>query len=236
MNKLFFAFLTISLLSACTFFQNCIEADPEIVTEELSLDKINELSLASGIEVHIQQAESQSVSFEGPANYLEVLNQNVKNGEWVIKFDRCLKEAQKVKLNISLVDLKGLEINGSGKIIGSNTFMGDDLELEIAGSGDIDLDLDYKSLSNEINGSGTIKLRGKVKSQEIQINGSGDVLAIQLNSDNTEVEINGSGDVEVSTSYSLNVEVNGSGDVKYVGSPKELNSEINGSGKLEQVN
>jgi hypothetical protein len=236
MKKLSLAILSISLLSACNFFQNCIEADQEIVVQELDLDKIREISLASGVEVHIEQADYQKAIFEGPANYLEVLNQNVADEKWNIKFDRCLKSAETVKITLSLVELEAVKVNGSGKVIGNNIFLGDDLDLEIAGSGNIDLELDYKSLENEINGSGNIQLSGRVKSQEIEINGSGDVMALQLMSDNTEVEINGSGDVEVATSYSLKVEVNGSGDVKYVGSPKELSSEINGSGKLEQVN
>lgn len=236
MKKLILSAILISTLFSCSFFQNCIEADQEIITQELELSTIKEISLASDVEVHIQQADRQQVSFEGPANYLDVLNQNATDGEWNIKFERCLKSPETVKISISLLDLKGVEINGSGRVIGKNQFLGDDLDLEIAGSGDIDLELDYKSLSNEINGSGNIKLHGHVKMQEIEVNGSGDVMALQLMSDNTEVEINGSGDVEVAASYSLKVEVNGSGDVKYIGSPKELSSEINGSGKLEQVN
>jgi len=235
MNKLFVVLLSIALFTSCNFFKNCVEADPEIITMDLDLKTIKELSLESNIEVHIQQSDDQRVSIEGPANYLELINKKVDNGEWAVRFSRCLKESAKVKLNVSIENLEALEINGSGRIIGINQFIGDDLELDISGSGDIDLDLDYKSLSNEINGSGNLRLSGIVKSQEIDINGSGDVLAIQLNSDDTEIEINGSGDVEVAASHSLSVEVNGSGDVKYMGNPKELNSEINGSGKLQQV-
>jgi len=235
MKKLSLALLSISLLTACNFFQNCIEADPERVNQKLELNKIKEINLASGVEIFLTQSDLQQASFEGPANYLKVLNQEVENGKWNIKFDRCLKEAERVKIELSLVELEGVKINGAGKVIGRSRFSGDDIELEIAGSGDVELELDYKSLESEINGSGNIRLSGLVKSQDIEINGSGDVMALELKSDDTEVEINGSGDVEVAASYSLDVEVNGSGDVKYVGSPKALSSEINGSGRLQQV-
>ena len=236
MKKLLILSSCFILFFGCVFMQNCVEADSEIITKDLELDRIDELSLTNSITVNLIQDNKQSIQIEGPANYLDLLNEDVDDGEWDIKFKRCLKDPQKIKLDISLKDISALEIIGSGRIQGGNQFSGDELDLEISGSGDMDLDLNYKSLESQINGSGQMNLRGKVKLQETKINGSGDFMAISLNSNESEVKINGSGDAEVAVSYSLKVKINGSGDVKYAGSPKEMSSEINGSGRLEQVN
>lgn len=226
--------ITLSFLS-CNFMENCVEPDMQINSEEIVLEDIRELKVSSSVNVYLSQSETQKLMIEAPANYIELLNREVNGQKWDLKFSRCLKETENVKVFLSLPTIKGVMISGSGSVIGENQLRGDQLKLEIHGSGDMDLDLDMKKVRADIEGSGDIQLMGNTKEFNIEIDGSGDLNAINLITDNCTIEINGSGDAQVSASYSLDVEVNGSGDVEYSGNPKELNSSINGSGSLKNA-
>jgi hypothetical protein len=213
---------------------NCVEGEGPVTTKTLDLPEIKSIELASVGKVFIKQAPVQKITIKGQQNIIDLVKTTVRNEEWIIDFERCIKTSKKVEVYLELPNIIKIDLEGSGEIIGENTIESNELRLEINGSGDMDLDLNVKELQSEISGSGDIRLRGSTKNHGIRIKGSGDVQAFDLNSDVTEVEIDGSGDAKVNVSYSLDVDVDGSGDVYYKGSVKEISSQIEGSGKLHQ--
>lgn len=226
---------SIVTFTSCSFFENCIEPEGEIVMNELDLADLHSLVISSGVNVTLTQGPTQQIEINGPQNYIDALNKEITNGKWDISFNQCVSQAEQVEIFISITKLRELTVDGSGNVLSEGVIAGEDLSLTINGSGNIQLELEYKTVEAEVQGSGDIQLAGATKSLDIDINGSGDVEAINLLSDQTSIEINGSGDTRVNTTYSLDIEVNGSGDVYYKGEPRELNSTINGSGKLTQL-
>ncbi|MBL4708281.1 MAG: DUF2807 domain-containing protein [Flavobacteriales bacterium] len=227
-------FSLLLLSTSCGFIGNSLEGQGPIVTKEVSLGSINAIELHSTARVYIRQSDIQSISIKAQQNIIDLLKTEVNDGKWIIDFKRCPKTDQKIEIYIDISKLTEAEIDGSGEIISKGLIKGDDLELNIEGSGSIKFELDVKELATEINGSGDLTLSGESKLHDIEINGSGDISAYDLMTNETKVEINGSGDVKVNVDYSLDVEINGSGDVYYTGSVKMINSEINGSGKLHR--
>jgi len=212
----------------------CIEPEGQLVKQELDISYFNSIRVSSAATVVISQGENQEVSVSAPENYLALLNKEVDDQEWDISFERCLSQGQEIEIYITIEDLEEAEIAGSGIIIGEGMFSGDELELEISGSGSIRMELNYKEVDLGIHGSGDIDLEGETKELDISVNGSGDISANGLISDDTKVRINGSGDARVFANEKLDVVVNGSGSVYYGGSPRDISSTFNGSGELIQ--
>ena len=103
----------------------------------------------------------------------------------------------------------------------------------IAGSGDARVeDLAGDELAVEVAGSGSVRASGAVDRLEVGIAGSGDVRCFGLEARTASVEIAGSGDVELDVREALEVSIAGSGDVRYEGSPRVRRS-IAGSGEVE---
>lgn len=234
-SKILFSTTLVVFLSSCFFFQNCIAPKGDVISHKLDLGKIHSIDLESSIKVIINQASVQSIEVRAPQNYFDEMNKEVKDGEWDISFKRCLKKGDLVEVYLSVTDLEEIGISGSGSVIGEGVFNGEELELQINGSGNISMEAEYKELEVGIAGSGDIKLGGKAKEVEVEINGSGDVSMEDLVSDNSLVKINGSGDVRVNATNTLKVNINGSGDVFYKGKPRDIDSNINGSGDLTQI-
>ena len=239
-NQSFFVFALLCLLSsatACNKILDCEDGDGAIVTEELSLDDFNSISLSTSIDIVLQQGESQKVEVTGYANLIDEIETDVKGKEWCIKMeDRCYEDLEDMLITITLPDIENVSITGSGDIEFTGGIAVDKLDLEITGSGDIDCDctLDSDDLSIEITGSGDVSLNGVTKNQDIEITGSGEVTNFDLISDECDVKISGSGSSEVFVNDHLEVKITGSGTVYYKGSPT-ISSEITGSGKLKFV-
>ena len=151
-----------------------------------------------------------------------------------IDFDKqCVTHNEPVSITITTNDLSAIEIHGSSNVITLTEFTGDDLYLDIKGSGDMDLDIEYNSLAANIDGSGKIEMFGSADVMNVAIDGSGDIRAFEFPVKNSTIDISGSGDARVDVSDFLRVDIDGSGDVIYQGTPgTEVN--ISGSGDVRR--
>ena len=227
------------LLSGCYFdidgdgLGPVIHGSGDIVVEERILSDFDRVVAEGSLEVIISQGNEQYVEVEADDNLLPYIRTSVRGGELRISNTRSFRTRHDVKVFITITALEALEIRGSGNVFGNTAISSVDLDLEINGSGDVDLELYYDEIDSEINGSGNFRLSGEALEQDIRINGSGDYRAANLLSVETDVHIRGSGNSIVSVSDYLRAEIEGSGDIIYYGNPS-VESRINGSGDLIQ--
>jgi hypothetical protein len=217
-------------------FIGCIRADGPIITERINMASFTGIDLEIAGEVYIRQGSEQIVEIEAPEEIVEEMEFDVRNDIWEIETDRCLRyDGNDLRIFITLPNLDYLRISGSGDIISENIFLIDDLELQISGSGIIDVAAEADDIFTRISGSGDILLEGTADDLDFEINGSGDIKAFDLLANAADVNISGSGDAEVNVSDELNVRISGSGDVLYRGNPV-VDSRISGSGRVIDAN
>jgi hypothetical protein len=214
-------------------------AKPETQTREAGI--FNKLHFDGAYTVFLTQGENYSVKIEADPKLLAKITTEVKNG--TLKVDTkdhgwfgCNKYDRKdVKVYITIKELKGIEIDGSAELKGEGKFTGDTIDLSVAGSGDIEMEVEAKLLDTGIAGSGDIVLRGKASEFKAGIAGSGDIKAFGLSSEKCEVSIAGSGDCQVTAAQELEISIAGSGDVTYKGNPTKLKTSVSGSGDITKA-
>lgn len=213
----------------------CLIGSGPIVTEELDLPAFNGVELSISAQVFIRQGNEQSVTVEGKQNLIDELERDVRNGIWDIEFDRCVTNMDEMKIFITVPDLTSLKISGSGDIVSENTFVIGDIDLNISGSGTIDLGLEADDINARISGSGKINMEGIGDQLDLDVSGSGDLTAFGLTLRTADITISGSGDAEVFVTDTLLVRISGSGDVFYKGNPS-VDVSISGSGRVVDSN
>ena len=132
---------------------------------------------------------------------------------------------------ITIQNLEGVGISGSGDIVGNDRFVTESLYVEISGSGNMDLEVETGLLENKISGSGSLELSGKAEEYTVSVSGSGKINAFDVDAKHVSAQVSGSGDCRISASESLDAKISGSGDVYYKGRP-QINTKISGSGSL----
>jgi hypothetical protein len=210
MKKISFLMLAFAMLaSACTTMAQESRRDIELKGDFTSI------GLSVSGKVHLTKGACK-VEAVGPENVLDDIEYIVKNGSLEIKrksrYSR--NNSKSVTFYISVPQLEGISIAGSGEVIGKDAF-------------DSQKDLDIS-----IAGSGKVLLAGSGNKISVSIAGSGDVNLADFNGQDCSIDISGSGSAKVGDVKQLSASIAGSGKVKYR-SAEKVSSSVAGSGKVE---
>jgi hypothetical protein len=193
------------------------------------------VALDGSADVYLRQGDKDEVIVEADEDILGDLVTEVRGGMLKVRLKGSHWNVKTLKVWVTIKSLEAVSSHGSGDIRGTGTFKGKGLDVSIAGSSDVILDVDYDDLEVSIAGSGDAKLSGKANKSSYSIAGSGDVSAFDLKSTSVSVSIAGSGDAAVFASKSLDASVMGSGTVRYKGQPSNVDKSVMGSGEVVSV-
>ncbi len=209
---------------------NCVSGEGNTVKRTLELPSVHSITIQGSLDVELTQGNEQAVEVEGQANLLDMLETDVKDGHWTIRTKECYRTDKPFVVRLSVPAIDHVAVQGSGDVKGTGTFTANAIELEVQGSGDIELNIQAGTVKADVQGSGTVKLAGACEDLQATVQGSGDVKASGLAASKVTAEVMGSGDVEVRTDGDLNGQVMGSGDIRYWGKPTSVNVKVTGSG------
>lgn len=223
---------TFSNIQAQNWWKNGTKGEGPVVKKSLNISSFDGFTLTTTGTVYLRQGSTQSVEVETHQNLIDILETSVSNKHWKIKFNKSVRNYDKLVFYITVPTLTAANISGSGDIIAETAFTGlGDLRVAISGSGDIKMNAQAQNITSKISGSGDIALKGKANNMEIGISGSGDVSAYDMIVENCKISISGSGDVKVHANEELYVRSSGSGDVFYKGRPR-IESKVSGSSDI----
>ncbi len=232
----FYLLFVLFVCASCTMAQkNQLEGEGGRVERTIDLPSIDGIGLAINANVYLSQGQPQSVRMVGQENVLNNIESDVSGGTWEIGFDKGMYNYERVDIYITLSDLEEISLASSGNIKGETPFKGlDDLKINIAASGDVELDVEADDLEFNSAASGTGHLSGSAEQIEVNIAGSGKLKGFDLQVNSCTTNIAGSGNCEISVSESIYANIVGSGDVIYSGNPNKVQSNSLGSGKLKK--
>lgn len=187
-------------------------------------------------DVMVAYGESNSIIVEGDENLLSYIETNVENGKLTIKTKKNvnLRTKNKIVVYVSVTQLSGISLSGSGDIMGVGKFTNSDkAEFKISGSGSIKLSFDkIASIESAISGSGNIRLEGSASQLDARISGSGNADFSNVVCDDAKAQISGSGNIKLNANKSVDANISGSGNVTNKGAAADLKKRISGSGRL----
>lgn len=210
--------------------------------------------------LYLRQGSPQKVEIEGDKDVLRELEIDVdgktlvigRKGSW-LGFDWNWSNDARINVYVTVPDIEGLSVSGSGTLVAENKLTVEDLDLRVSGSGRLEVTADASGdVDADVSGSGTIKLTGKCQSFDSDVSGSGRILLEQSVARDASFGVSGSGRIEASGSaatvratisgsgrvYASNLEtdkcsvrISGSGDVE-ISVKSELDANISGSGSV----
>ena len=189
--------------------------------------------------LYLRQGSPQKVVIEGKKSVLEEIETQVEGSRLVIENeDRNWKwgSDDQVNVYITVKDIDGLSVGGSGDLIGETKIVTGNINLNVSGSGNMKVEVEASGdMESDVSGSGNIDLKGKCKDFNSDVSGSGKVILTLNASGDAEFGVSGSGKIEASGSASrVKTSISGSG--KVLAADLETNScqvRITGSGDVE---
>ncbi|OIQ22091.1 MAG: hypothetical protein BM557_01555 [Flavobacterium sp. MedPE-SWcel] len=139
----------------------------------------------------------------------------------------------KIKIRVPYnTELKEINLIGSGKIFGKNTFY-NDLMVRLSGTGNININLKNKKIEAIVLGSGCITLNGKTNDFTCKLIGSGTINAKQLKANIVDAIISGAGNIKTKCNKSIKGKISGTGILTFTGNPDEKSFKRIGSGEFK---
>jgi hypothetical protein len=203
--------------------------------ETRDVDDFTGVAFGVAGEIILVQGSTFSVVLEGDEDFLEEIETTVRGNRLIIRHDSWFSFGnKKITAYVTMPEVESLSVSGSGKMIAEGSIRAEDLDMNVSGSGHIELmDLNAESIDCSISGSGTIELNGKAEDGELSISGSGDYYGQSFALSTLDVSISGSGKCRATVADDLTARVSGSGDVYYTGNPK-VDARVSGSGKVRK--
>ena len=238
--KYFLLFLLgIMVFFSCRFIGGKrVRGNGNLVTQERTISGFEGVENYGSFDVTVVPSSTSSVKVEAEENLQQYIETYVDNNKLQIRTRNRynLRPRREMKITVSGPVFTTITTNGSGNIVGQgllNTNNGN-VSLRVAGSGNIDVEMNASRVDSEIAGSGNIKVKGTSKEFEGGVYGSGNISAAGLQADESKVEIAGSGNVEVFALNKLDVRIMGSGEVKHKGTA-QVSTNITGSGSVTKI-
>jgi hypothetical protein len=221
-------FLLVMILSSGFVYSQSKETRNVRGFTKVSFGVAGDLFIKIGPEYHLV--------IEGDKRILDEIETEVSGDRLTIKKDnwRFSFNDERVTINITMPEIEGLGVSGSGKAQIMDNVEADQLSLSVSGSGKLmTASLDVDDLNCGISGSGDVILGsgGSIDNGDISISGSGGFSGEEIEIDHLEASISGSGNCRCRVGDSLEAHVSGSGNITYIGNPR-VNARVSGSGHV----
>ena len=215
-----------------------VRGNGNLVTQDRSVSGFEGVECYGSFDITLIPSSTASVKIEAEDNLQQYIETYIDDNKLQIRTrdGYNLRPRRDMKITVSGPVFKTITTNGSGSVIGQGVLNtdNDNVNLRVAGSGNIDVELNASKVDSEIAGSGNIKVKGVSREFEGGIYGSGNIRAVNLQTENAKIDIAGSGNVEIFASNKLDVSVAGSGEVKHKGTA-QVNAKITGSGSVVKI-
>lgn len=227
----FFTLFAMIMSSALIFAQN---------REVRNVGNFTKISFRFPGKLYLKQGPTQKVELEGDQDVLKEVETDIEGSSLVIgregKWFKWDNDNAKITVYVTMPNIEGVSVSGSGNVIGQSTIKTDDLDLNVSGSGSLTLDVDARGdIEADVSGSGDIALKGNCESFNSDVSGSGRVVIQSTIKNRAEFGVSGSGRIEASGSAE-SVKTNISGSGKVLAADLETNRcevRISGSGNVE---
>lgn len=230
--------LIVSAAAYIALVATACAGDGKVIEDKKSVKDFKSVELAVPGKLFLTQGPEYSLVIKGDEEFLEKIEVVLDGDKLRIKlesgFNFSLRN-EKVEVYVTMPEVEGLYIAGSGDIEATTPVAAKGLKTSIAGSGNIKItDLTVENLSAAIAGSGDVIINGKGNAQDLDasVAGSGDILVNGIMFNNASINIAGSGNATIGAKENLTARVAGSGDIYYNGNPL-VDAKISGSGKVK---
>lgn len=208
--------------------------------ETVNVPTFTKIGFGISGKAYVRQGNLQKVELEGTRDALDKVEVIVEGNKLVIRskekwFNWNWTDKDRINAYITVKDIEGLSVSGSGDMIVENRIQCKTLKLNVSGSGSMKVETDAGDTEANVSGSGDMIVRGNFASFNSDISGSGKIEMNATVAGTAAFEISGSGKA-VATGKAPNVDVDISGSGRVLAADLETSKcqvRISGSGSVE---
>ena len=230
-------FLLSSCLNTAWYLNDKVNGNGDLISEIRNTRNYNSITCTGAIDFVLVPGAAGNIEIEGESNLLKHVITEIKNENLIVKIkkNKILSSSPGMALKVIIPynnRLDKIALAGSGDLWNNGKLITSNLDVSLAGSGDISLYVYTTNINVSLAGSGDITLKGATNNLSAKLAGSGDIHSFNLQTNHAVASVAGSGNIEIVSNESLKARVSGSGDIQYQGNPIKKDSKVSGSGNI----
>ena len=225
------SFITISCVNGFTYEKG----NGNITKQDRTVNSFNSIEVSGGYTIYLKQDSTQSLAVEADDNLQSLIITKVENGKLIIKNTESIRGSKPINIYLSAKSIKDISVSGAADIKGSGKFKMKELNFEISGSGDINMDVELQKLTYDCSGASKLNLTGTVETVDATISGAADINAFDLIAKSFTLSSSGAGKANINATENLVIETSGAATVRYKGNPKNISQKNSGVSSIHKV-
>ncbi len=228
--------IAIFAFTACTSgqFRKTVYGNHNVVTKERNIGSFTSVKASSGVDVYITQGDAGPVSVESDENLQEYIRTEVRNGELNVYTDANIRKAERMRVYVSMPEIRSLRSTSAGNIIGQSPVKSDKLDLSASSAGDLKLEVYTGDLRVNISSSGDMTLKGQADKLDADLSSAGDLNAYDLEVREAYVSVSSAGDADINVTEKITARASSAGDINYRGDPKYVDFHSSSAGGIHK--
>ena len=231
-----------------------VKGSGNLATAKFDFSDFTRVEVGSAFEVEIDQSGSYSISVTADDNLFDYILVSKQGSTLKIRLKSASYIATNTKAEITMPQLRGLELSGASKGTISGFSSTENLKVEVSGasslelvdisSGDAKLSISGASsvkgnlktgdIDFDVSGASTVELEGSAKDIDVDASGASHVKLADFSVRNADVTLGGASNGTVNLDGRLDAGLSGASHLKYIGEPTMGNINTSGASTLSK--
>ena len=230
MEKLGPFILVLLFISGCDLNFKSGNGNMDEIYKDLSA--FEDIYIGGNFDVSLIPSDENSILIRGDENLLKYINVEIHNNSLNVNTIHNLKSSKGINIIIKYTSISGIYSTGASKITHNNILKTQDIQVDLSGTGSIELDIEADNSTVTMTGAGLVKLKGKTSFLEANISGAGGLVASELIARDCDISLSGVGGAKIYVTDKLEASISGVGGIQYSGNPSQIEKKITGFGKI----
>jgi hypothetical protein len=231
-------YLTIAvsaMLFSCS--SKCVKDSGKHLVKDATVKPFDEIEISGPIKLVLRQDSSFAVKISADSNIVEKIKTDVSGHTFKVELDPmkyCGTDS--IVIHAGVGAIKAIKAGGSSKVYSDGKMYLADLDLDLTGSPDVNLNINAANVKTTVDGSAKLTLTGQAGSHKVESKGLLNLDAFNFVVGLYDVQMEGAGKSNINVLNDLKVNTSGATAIYYKGSPKNVSEKKSGTAKLEKVN
>ncbi len=231
--KKFILFIALACISqACV---TGVEGNGIVKKETREAAPFDKIEVSGAFDIFIRPGNYAAVTINTDENLLEYIETYVKGGELHISSTKKLGHYEKLEVYLTMKEFNAASVSGACEIHSNGMLTGKDVEFDLSGAVELDLELECNDLEADMSGACELTLKGMAKTASFEISGAGEVNAEDFETEECKIDMSGAGEARIFVTKKLDIDISGAAEIYYKGNPGEINRDVSGAATIKPL-
>jgi len=206
------------------------------IKEERAVSGFTALDVGGAYKIYLSQGDQEKLVIEADKDEIgEIVTKVVGNKLMISTKAGWPGRLHEMSIYLTFKNLDYIDFSGAVEVVSENALSFTNLEMDVSGAAEIDLEMKAERFEAEFSGASDIDFRGTCKTGFIEISGASEFDAEGLEFEDLRIELSGASDAKVFTTNKLSIDASGASSIRYKGNPPDISVDESGASSVHPM-